>query len=55
MAHNYVEPGVYRIVNDQSDTALDLSGYDKRTIIGWPQHGEPNQLVRAPLSLSLAA
>lgn len=40
-----MEPGVYRIINEQSDTAVDLAMNDKRTIVGWPQHGAPNQLV----------
>ncbi|PFH47536.1 carbohydrate-binding module family 13 protein [Amanita thiersii Skay4041] len=34
---------VYRIVNAKSGTALDLSGTDERSIIGWPKHDGDNQ------------
>ncbi|KII84904.1 carbohydrate-binding module family 13 protein [Plicaturopsis crispa FD-325 SS-3] len=37
------EPGVYRIVNFRSGTALDLSAGDKKTIMGFPSHGGENQ------------
>ncbi|KAF8879571.1 ricin B lectin domain-containing protein [Infundibulicybe gibba] len=36
-------PGVYKVVNFVSGTAMDLSGADAKTIIGWDDHGGLNQ------------
>ncbi|THU75253.1 hypothetical protein K435DRAFT_707453, partial [Dendrothele bispora CBS 962.96] len=33
----------YVLINLQSGTAMDLSGADWRSVIGWPPHPEPNQ------------
>ncbi|TFK59570.1 hypothetical protein BDN72DRAFT_851216 [Pluteus cervinus] len=35
--------GVYKIVNIQSGLSLDLSGSDKKSIIGYEWHGGDNQ------------
>ena len=43
---DHIDPGIYRIVNVQSGTVLDLSGADNRTVSGWSEHGSTNQLVR---------
>ncbi|KAI0755612.1 ricin B lectin domain-containing protein [Fomes fomentarius] len=40
---NVWTPGTYVLLNARSGTALDLSGADHRTVIGWPMHGGPNQ------------
>lgn len=39
-------PGVYILLNCSSGTALDLSGGDSRSIIGFDCHGFENQQVR---------
>lgn len=36
---------VYTISNLNSDAAIDVSGGDRKNIIGWPLHGAENQLV----------
>ncbi|KAI8977801.1 ricin B lectin domain-containing protein [Trametes punicea] len=36
-------PGTYVLLNARSGTALDMSGADDKTLIGWPMHGGPNQ------------
>ena len=55
MARNYMEPGVYRIVNEASGTVIDLSAGDNKTVIGWTKNSGNNQLVRvAPFSSVLA-
>lgn len=41
--------GVYSIVNAKSGTALDLSGADEKSIIGFPLHSGKNQQVSLPL------
>jgi len=34
-ANQSLKPGIYRILNDLNpDSALDLSGYDRKSIIG---------------------
>ncbi|EJC99403.1 ricin B-like lectin, partial [Fomitiporia mediterranea MF3/22] len=38
-----IAPGTYKIVNAKGGTALDLSGGDNRTIIGFTVHGQANQ------------
>ena len=38
--------GNYTIVNAKSGTALDLSGGDNRSIIGYNPHGQGNQQVK---------
>ncbi|KIK58543.1 carbohydrate-binding module family 13 protein [Collybiopsis luxurians FD-317 M1] len=38
-----LKPGIYRLINVQSNTALDLSEGDGRTFIGWTKHGNSNQ------------
>ncbi|KAJ3902936.1 hypothetical protein F5879DRAFT_961847 [Lentinula edodes] len=44
------KPGVYRLVNLQSNTALDLSEGDGKSFIGWTKHDNPNQqFVFTPL------
>lgn len=40
---NVWTPGTYVLLNARSGTALDLSGADHRSVIGWPMHGGPNQ------------
>lgn len=37
--------GMYTLTNVQSRAALDISGGDHRSIIGWPSHGHANQQV----------
>ena len=41
-----LKSGTYVIVNKKSGTAFDLSGQDKRSIIGFTKHGRENQKVR---------
>ena len=41
-----IQPGIYKIVNVKGGTALDLSGGDNRTIMGFTVHGGGNQQVR---------
>ncbi|KAI0697195.1 ricin B lectin domain-containing protein [Cerioporus squamosus] len=36
-------PGTYVLLNARGGTAVDLSGADNKTIIGYPMHGGPNQ------------
>ncbi|KAF5319547.1 hypothetical protein D9619_008473 [Psilocybe cf. subviscida] len=38
-----IEEARYVLINAKSGTALDLSGEDNRSIIGYPRHGEENQ------------
>ena len=33
----------YKIINAQAGTAVDLSGTDNKSIIGWPSHSGDNQ------------
>lgn len=40
-----VNPGTYKVVNVKGGTALDLSGGDNRSIIGFNVHGQGNQQV----------
>ncbi|KAJ3746935.1 ricin B lectin domain-containing protein, partial [Lentinula raphanica] len=43
-------PGIYRLINLQSHTALDLSEGDGKSFIGWTQHTNANQrFVFTPL------
>lgn len=39
-------PGTYVLLNARSGTAVDMSGMDNKTLIGYPMHGGPNQQVR---------
>ena len=39
------KPGVYSLVNAKGGTALDLSGGDNKSIIGFPVHDGTNQQV----------
>ena len=39
-------PGTYVLLNAKSGTAVDMSGADNKTLIGYPMHGGPNQQVR---------
>lgn len=42
--HEYLPiPGPYMLLNSRSGTALDLSGADRQTVIGYPPHGGENQ------------
>ena len=36
-------PGTYVLLNARGGTAMDLSGADHKTVIGYPMHGGPNQ------------
>ncbi|OSC96458.1 carbohydrate-binding module family 13 protein [Trametes coccinea BRFM310] len=36
-------PGTYVLLNARSGTAVDMSGADNKTLIGYPMHGGPNQ------------
>ncbi|CDO69740.1 Carbohydrate-Binding Module Family 13 protein [Trametes cinnabarina] len=36
-------PGTYVLLNARSGTAVDMSGVDNKTLIGYPMHGGPNQ------------
>ncbi|KAI0354430.1 hypothetical protein OH77DRAFT_1426006 [Trametes cingulata] len=36
-------PGTYVLLNARGGTAVDMSGADNKTLIGWPMHGGPNQ------------
>ncbi|KAI0668230.1 hypothetical protein C8Q78DRAFT_980638 [Trametes maxima] len=36
-------PGTYVLLNARSGTAVDMSGMDNKTLIGYPMHGGPNQ------------
>lgn len=45
-----VQPGIYTILNVKGGTALDLSGGDSRSIIGFDLHGQGNQQVRTLIS-----
>ncbi|GLB42712.1 putative ricin-type beta-trefoil [Lyophyllum shimeji] len=38
-----LQPGIYQIFNFVSDTAIDLSGGDRKSIIGFPAHDGANQ------------
>lgn len=38
-------PGTYVLLNARSGTAVDMSGADNKTLIGYPMHGGPNQQV----------
>ncbi|KDQ49770.1 hypothetical protein JAAARDRAFT_42609 [Jaapia argillacea MUCL 33604] len=40
-----IPSGVYVLANVKCGTALDLSGADNKSIIGFPQHGGENQQV----------
>ena len=42
-----IEPGIYTITNVKSGTALDLSGGDNRSIIGFTVHKQGNQQVES--------
>ena len=44
-------PGVYVLLNCASGSALDLSGGDSRSIIGFDSHGLGNQQVRSYLRI----
>jgi len=46
MATPPLKEGIYVIVNKKSKTAFDLSGQDKKSIIGFTKHGRENQQVR---------
>jgi len=35
----------YVLINGKSGTALDLSGSDNKSIVGWTKHGGTNQQV----------
>jgi hypothetical protein len=39
--------GIYQLVDISTGSALDLSGADNATLIGWPPHDGKNQLVRS--------
>ncbi|KAH8823359.1 hypothetical protein DL96DRAFT_1617353 [Flagelloscypha sp. PMI_526] len=43
MVQESVKPGKYTILNCETETFLDLSGYDNRAILGFPYHGWENQ------------
>ena len=45
-----LEEGIYTITNVKSGTALDLSGGDNRSIIGFDFHGQGNQQVSNSLN-----
>ncbi|KAH8111572.1 ricin B lectin domain-containing protein [Phellopilus nigrolimitatus] len=38
-----LEPGIYIMRNFRSNSVIDLSGADSKTIIGFPWHGHENQ------------
>lgn len=40
-----LEPGVYVLRNLRSNSVIDLSGGDGKSIIGFPRHGLENQQV----------
>lgn len=42
---NYMQPGTYKVVNVKAGVAMDLSGGDHRTIMGFDYHGGSNQQV----------
>lgn len=42
-------PGLYELLEPGSERALDLSGADNSSIIGYQRHGGSNQLVRVAL------
>jgi hypothetical protein len=46
-----IEDGIYTITNVKSGTALDLSGGDNKSIIGFTVHGQGNQQVHHHLPL----
>ena len=48
-----LKSGTYVIVNKKSGTAFDLSGQDKRSIIGFTKHGRENQKVRTKATRQL--
>jgi len=43
MGGTNIEPGRYKITNRKGGTALDLSGGDNKSIIGFEAHGQQNQ------------
>ena len=45
-----MQPGVYKVVNVKGGTAMDLSGGDNKSIIGFTVHGQGNQQVRSSSS-----
>ncbi|EGO23187.1 hypothetical protein SERLADRAFT_394310 [Serpula lacrymans var. lacrymans S7.9] len=47
-----MQPGIYKLVNCIGGSAMDLSGGDYRSIIGFPAHDGDNQKVGFP-TLSL--
>lgn len=46
---------MYSLVNARSGTAVDLSGADSKSIIGYPSHSGKNQQVCPLLSASFLA
>ena len=46
MHPHLVEPGIYKIVNEETNTSLSLSTTDRRTVTDKEWHDKTNQLVR---------
>ncbi|KAF9032404.1 ricin B-like lectin [Panaeolus papilionaceus] len=46
MTANVDSGATYVITNVKAGTAMDLSAFDNHSVIGWPEHGHPNQQWR---------
>lgn len=44
-----VAGGIYKLINAKAGNALDLSGGDNKSIIGYDYHDGDNQKVRMPI------
>lgn len=46
MSSQLIQPGIYILQNFKSESIMDLSGGDNKSIIGFPRHGLENQQVK---------